>query len=159
MVWRANQKTTGKQGRHGRPGGGDYTRLWPLSGIFPADPFDVGRSISDGLRTDVVKVMPRQYGHGLSWPPDSGISLSSDGRTQGSGVGRFDQSTFRQSISQPPRRKRRAAGQMMTDSDMGLDVMPEGTQRGTLRKRALFGPGCSHSVSPVRGPDWVADRG
>ena len=37
----------------------------------------------------------------------------------------------------------------MTDSDMGLVVMSEGTQRGTLRKRALFGPGCSHSVSPV----------
>ena len=37
----------------------------------------------------------------------------------------------------------------MTDSDMGLDVMPEGTQRGTPRKRALFGPGCSRSVSPV----------
>ena len=38
---------------------------------------------------------------------------------------------------------------MMTDSDMGFDVMPGGTQRGTPRKRALFGPGCSHSVSPV----------
>ena len=37
----------------------------------------------------------------------------------------------------------------MTDSGMGLDVMPEGTQRGTPRKRALFGPGCSHSMSPV----------
>ena len=37
----------------------------------------------------------------------------------------------------------------MTDSDTGLDVMPEGTQRGTPHKRALFGPGCSHSVSAV----------
>ena len=27
--------------------------------------------------------------------------------------------------------------------------MLEGTQRGTSRKRALFGPGCSDSVSPV----------
>ena len=69
--------------------------------IIPADlidPFDVGRSILDGLQTDVD-------GHILSWPPDSGICLSSDGRTQGSGVSRFDQSTFWQSISQPPRRK------------------------------------------------------
>ena len=115
----------------------------------PTDPFDVGRSISDRLQTDVGKDMPRRGGHGLSWPPDSGIGLSSDGRTQGSGVGRFDQSTFWQSISQPHRWKRRAAGRMMTDSGMGLGVMPEGTQRGTPRKRALFGPGCSHSVSPV----------
>ena len=37
----------------------------------------------------------------------------------------------------------------MTDSDMGLDVMFEGTQRGMPRKRALFGPGCSESESPV----------
>ena len=110
---------------------------------------DVGHSISDGLRTYVDKVMPRRGGHGLSWPPDSGVGLSLDGRTQGSGVGRFDQSTFRPTISQPPRRKRMAAGRVMTDSDMGLDVMPEGTQRGTPRKRALFGPGCSNSESPV----------
>ena len=39
----------------------------------------------------------------------------------------------------------------MTDSDVGLDVMFEGTQRGTPRRRALFGPGCSESVSPVSG--------
>ena len=102
-----NQKTTGKQGKYGRPGGGDYTRLWPMSGLF-----DVGRS--DGLRTDVDKVMPRWGGHVLSWPPDSGIGLTLDGRTQGSGVGRFDQSTFRQSISQPPRWKRRADGRMLS---------------------------------------------
>ena len=37
----------------------------------------------------------------------------------------------------------------MTDSDMGLDVMFEWTQWGMLRKRALFGPGCSESESPV----------
>ena len=72
-----NQKTTGKQGRYGRPGGRDYTRLWPAD---PTDPFNVGRSISDGLRTYVG-------GHVLSWPPDSGIGLSSDGMTQGSIVG------------------------------------------------------------------------
>ena len=100
----------------------------------PTDTFDVGCSISDGLRTDVDNVMPRRDGHFLSWPPDSGIGHSSDGRTQGSGGSRFDQSTFRQSISQTPRRKRRAAGRMMTDSDMGFDVMPGGTQRGTPRK-------------------------
>ena len=93
--------------------------------------------------------MPRWGGHGLSWPPDSGIGLSSDERTQGSGVGQFDQSTFRSTFPHPPRRKRRAAGQVMTDSDMGLDVMLEGRQRGTPRKQALFGPGCSNSVSPV----------
>ena len=36
-----------------------------------------------------------------------------------------------------------------TDSDMGMDGMFEGTQRGTLRKRALFGPGCCGSESPI----------
>ena len=85
-----------------------YSHFLEYSDIFPpnpADPFDVGRSISDGLRTDVDKVMPRWGGHGLSLPPDSGICLSLDGRTQGSGVGRFDQSTFWLTIPQPPRRK------------------------------------------------------
>ena len=96
-----------------------------------------------------IRSCPGRVGHVQSSPPDSGIGLSLDGRTQGSGVGRFYQSTFRQSISQTPRRKRRVASRMMTDSDMGLDLMPEGTQRGTPRKRALFGPVCSHSVSPV----------
>ena len=38
---------------------------------------------------------------------------------------------------------------MTTDSDMQMDVMFEGTQRGTPRMRALFGPGCSGSESPV----------
>ena len=111
----------------------NYGRCPEYSEIFladPTDPFDVGRSISDGLRTDVDRVRPRRSGHVLSWPPDSGIGLSLDGRTQGSGVGRFDQSTFRQSISQPPRWKRRAAGRMISDSDMGLGVRPEGTQWG-----------------------------
>ena len=126
-----------------------YSRCPEYSEIFPADTFDFGRSISDGLRTDVDKVMPRWGGHGLSWPPNSGIGLRSDRRTQGSGLGRFDQSTFRPTIPQPTRRKRRAGGRVMTDSDLGLDVMSEGTQRGTLRKRALFGPGCSESESPV----------
>ena len=37
----------------------------------------------------------------------------------------------------------------MSDSDIGLDVMFERTQTGTPRKRALFGPDCSESVSPV----------
>ena len=37
----------------------------------------------------------------------------------------------------------------MTDSDIGMDGMLEGKQMGTPRKRALFGPGCSDSVSPV----------
>ena len=67
----------------------------------------------------------------------------------GRGLGWFVQSTFRSTIPQLTRRKRRAGGRVMTDSDMGLDVMFEGTQRGMPRKRALFGPGCSESVSPV----------
>ena len=36
----------------------------------------------------------------------------------------------------------------MTDSDLQTDVMSEGTQRGTPR-RALFGPGCCGSESPI----------
>ena len=49
-----------------------------------------------------------------------------------------------------PSHNRPDESEVMTDSDMRLDVMFEGTQRGTPRKRALFGPGCSESVSPVR---------
>ena len=90
--------------------------------------------------------MPRWGGHDLLWPPDSGIGLSLDGRTQGSGLGWFVQSTFRPTIPQPTRRKRRAGGRVTIDSDVGLDVLFDGTQWGTPRKRALFGPGCSESV-------------
>ena len=38
---------------------------------------------------------------------------------------------------------------MTTDSDLRTDVMLEGTQRGTPRKRALFGPGCLGIESPI----------
>ena len=102
--------------------GRGYSRCPEYSVIFLADTFDFGRSISDGLRTDVDKVMPRWSGHDLSWPPDSGIGFSLDGRTQGSGLGRFVQSTFRPTIAQLTRRKRRAGCRVMTDSDVGLDV-------------------------------------
>ena len=78
---------------------GHYSRSPESSGNFPADTFGFGRSTSDGLRTDVDKVMPWWGGHGLSWPPDSGIDLGSAGRTRGNGLGRFDQSTFRNHAS------------------------------------------------------------
>ena len=48
-----------------------YGHCPEYSEIFPADTFDFGRSISDGFRTDVDKVMPRWGGLSLSWPPDS----------------------------------------------------------------------------------------
>ena len=73
----------------------DYGRCPEYSEIFPAVPtvpFDIGRSISDGLRTDVDRIRPQRSGLVLSWPPDSGIGLSVDGRTQGRGVGRFGHS-------------------------------------------------------------------
>ena len=127
------------QRRYGRTGGTTvrgYSCCPESCGIFPADTLDFGGSISDGLRTDVDKVMPRWGGHGLSWPPDSGIGLGSDGRTRGRGLGRFDQSTFWPTIPQLTRRKRRAGGRVMTDSDMGLDVMLERTQR----VRRISGP-------------------
>ena len=120
---------------------GCYSHSPESSGIFPADTFGFGRSTSDGLRTDVDKVMARWAGHGLSWPPASGIDLGSDGRTRGNGLDRFDQYI---PVDHPTSdgRKRRAGSQVTTDSDMRMDVMFEETQRGTLRKRALFGPGC-----------------
>ena len=46
----------------------DYGRCAEYSENFPADPtdpFDVGRSISDGLRTYVDRVMPRRNEHVL----------------------------------------------------------------------------------------------
>ena len=97
-----------------------YSPCPEYSEIFPADTYDFGRSILDGRHTVVDKVMPRWGGHGLSWPLDSGICLSTDGRTQGSGLGRFDQSTFR------PTNVHRVNGPYY-----------------------LFGPGCSDSGTPV----------
>ena len=38
---------------------------------------------------------------------------------------------------------------MTTDSDLRTDVMFEGTQTGTPRKRALFGPSGCGSESPI----------
>ena len=54
---------------------GRYNRSPESSGIFPTYTFDFGRLTSDGLQMDANKVMPRWGGHGLSWPPDSGIYL------------------------------------------------------------------------------------
>ena len=121
---------------------GRYSRSPESSRIFPTDTFDFGRSTSDGFRTDADKVIPRWGGHGLSWPPDSGIDLGSAERTRGNGLGRFGQSTFRSTIPHPTQRKRRAGSRVTTDSDLQTNVMFEGTQRGTPRKGALFGPGC-----------------
>ena len=38
---------------------------------------------------------------------------------------------------------------MTTDFDREADLASEGTQRGTPRKRALFGLGCGGSESPI----------
>ena len=134
---------------------GCYSHSPESSGIFPTDTFGFGCSTSDGLRTDVDKVMPRWGGHGLSWPPDSGIDLGSDGRTRGNGLGRFDQSTFRPTIPQPTRRKRRAGGRVTTDSDMQMDVMFEGTQRVRRVSRpclVLVAVRVSHRLATWRRP-------
>ena len=50
---------------------------------------------------------------------------------------------------QPIRRKHRSGEREITTSDVGLDGIFEGTMRGTPRKRALFGPNYSVSVSSV----------
>ena len=119
---------------------------------FLSDTFDFGRSISNRPRTAAEQVGPRwllPFGYALSGAPDSGIGYSGNGRTRGDGVGRFGQSTFRPTLPQPIRRKRRAGGRVVTVSDVGLDVSSEGAMWGTPRKQALFGPDGQDSVSSV----------
>ena len=64
------------------------------------------------------RVVPGWFRHGLSLPPDSGVDLRSTGRTGETGAARREQSTLRQTILHPARRKRRAGGWMTTDFDL-----------------------------------------
>ena len=66
-------------------------------------------------------------------------------------MGRFGQSTctFRPTLPQPARRKRRASGSVVRVSDVGLNERSEGARWGTPRRRTLFGPECQDSVSSV----------
>ena len=89
------------------------------------------------------------FGHDLSGAPDSGIGLSGDGRTRDKSLGRYGQSTFQPTFPQPIRCKCRAGGREITNSDVGLDVMFEGTMRGMPRKRGFFCQEYSVSVSSV----------
>ena len=115
------------------------------SGVFPSDMLD--------FRQDQLefpdKVVPRWFGHGLSLPPDSGVGLGSTERAGEKGAARRKQSTLRPTIPHPAQRKRRAGSRMTTDFDLEADLASEGTQRGTPRKRALFGVGCCGSESPI----------
>ena len=95
------------------------------------------------------KVVPGWFGHGLSLPPDSGVGLGSTERTEEKGAARRKQSTLQSTILHPARRKRWAGGRMTTDFDLEADLASEGTQRGTPRKRALFGRGYGGSESPI----------
>ena len=128
-----------------RGGGGGATvglrgRGLKSSGEFPSDTFDF-RQMQEQLEFP-DKLVPRWFGHGLSLPPDSGVGLGSTKRTGEKGAARHKQSTLQPTISHPAQRKRRAGSRMTTDFDLGADLMSEGTQRGTPRKRAMFGLGC-----------------
>ena len=107
-----------------------YGRCPGYSKKFPSDTFDLGRSIPNRPRTVTEQIRPRWSGHDVSGVPDSGIGLSGDGRTRGSRVGRFGQSTLRPTCPQPIRRKRRADGRVMTVPDVGLDMRSEGEMWG-----------------------------
>ena len=127
-----------------------------VSGIFPSDTFDFGQMQEQLDFAD--RVVPDWFGHGLSLPPDSGVGLGSTERTGEKGAARYNQSTLRSTTLHPARWKRRAGGRMTTDFDLEADLASEGTQRGTPRKRALFGRGCSGNESPTGGPGWVVGR-
>ena len=114
------------------------------SEVFPSDTFDF-RQMQEQLDFS-DRVVP---GHGLSLPPDSGVGLGSTERTGETGAARREQSTLRQTILHPARRKREAGGRMTTDFDLEVDLASEGTQKGTPRKRALFGRDCGGSESLI----------
>ena len=119
--------------------------MWPRFEILFA--FDFRRMQEQLEFPD--KVVPRWFGHCLSLPPDSGIGLGSTERTGEKGAARFKQSTLRPTIPHPAQWKRQAGSRMTTDFDLEADLTSEGTQRGTPRKRALFGLGCCGSESPI----------
>ena len=64
-----------------------------------------------------------------------------------SGAPDSGQSTFRLTFPPPIRRKHTAGDGEIAHSDVGLDVMFEGTMQGMPRKRVLFGLEYSVSVS------------
>ena len=142
---RKNYRTAGNKTAdgEGRTGLDNFTRLWPLPGIF------FHMTCSNGPRIAAEQVRPRWLGHDLPGAQDSVIGYSGNARTHGDRVGRFGQSTFRPTLPESARRKHRAGGRVVTVSDVGLDERSEGAMWGTPRKRALFGPEDQDSVSSV----------
>ena len=116
-------------------------------GFFPSDAFDFRQMQAQLEFPD--KVVPWWFGHSLSLPPDSGVGLGSTERTGEKGAAHHKQSTLWPTIPHPAQRKRRAGSRMTTDFDLEADLALEGTQRGTPRKRALFGLGYCGSESPI----------
>ena len=107
------------------------------SGVSSSDTFDF-KQIQEQLDLP-NKVAPRWFGHDLSLPLDSGVGLESTERTGEKGAARHKQSTLRPTIPHQAQWKRLAGSRMTTDFDLEADLASEGTQRGTPRKRALFG--------------------
>ena len=116
------------------------------SGVFPSDAFDF-RQMQEQL--EFPDKVVQWFGHSLSFPLDSGVGLGLTKRTGEKGAARHKQSTLRQTILHPAQRKRWAGSRMTTDFDLEVDLASEGTQRGTPRKRALFGLGCCGSELPI----------
>ena len=96
---------------------------------------------------------------GMLLPPDSGSRSGSTERTGGTGAACREQSMLRQTILHPSQRKRRAGSRMTTDFDLEVDLASEGTQRGTPRKRALFGRGRGELQKNFDVPEWPHSSG
>ena len=111
-----------------------------VPGFFPADTFDF-RQMQEQLDFP-DRVVPNWFGHGLSVPPDLGVG-------PGSTEALHRQSTLRPPTLHPARRKRRAGDRITTDFNLEADLASKGTQRGTPRKRALFGHACGENGSPT----------
>ena len=101
--------------------------------ICPTDTFDFGQMQEQLAFPDMA--VPRWFGHGLSLPLVSGVGLGSTETLYG-------QSTLRPPPLHPTRR-------ITTDFNLETDLAPEGTQRCTPRKRALFGRAYGGNRSPT----------
>ena len=117
------------------------------SKFFSTSRLDPGHSIVGRTQRETGQVRPRWFGQDLSEVPDLGIGHTQDNRTDQNNEVWCEPDTYQPTSSQPIRRKRRAGDWLETRSDIDRRVRREGTQWGTPRKRALFGPDGPDSLS------------